>query len=189
MEHRNRLLKPVTTRAATSLFIVRRLYLFLAGLLRLHQRQSHHRLPLQHRLPRLATLRLDPTALIASAPTSRGLGSTGSVPAALCSKLTTFNFLRTGDVIRAHTPITDPIAASVLRKTFLAIQATFETALIVFVFPILCRRRPPPPGGGGGGGEPPYSCTPYYWVLYDCQPVGETDWNCTQVAMWEAGCW
>jgi len=48
---------------------------------------------------------------------------------------------------------------------------------------------PSPTPAGGGGGDPYNSCTTYYWVLYECLPVGETDWSCREVTRWEAGCW
>jgi hypothetical protein len=31
-------------------------------------------------------------------------------------------------------------------------------------------------------------CTEYWWVLYECIPVGENDWDCHEVDRWYAGC-
>ena len=32
-------------------------------------------------------------------------------------------------------------------------------------------------------------CTQYFWILYECNPVGENDWDCQEISRWEAGCW
>jgi len=47
----------------------------------------------------------------------------------------------------------------------------------------------PTPNNGGGGTYYYSDCTQYFWVLYECYPVGEHSWDCHEVARWEAGCW
>jgi hypothetical protein len=43
---------------------------------------------------------------------------------------------------------------------------------------------PTPPGGTY------YTqCTDYYWVLYECFPIGNNAWTCEEVSRWAAGCW
>jgi hypothetical protein len=46
----------------------------------------------------------------------------------------------------------------------------------------------PTPTPINGGGYLIGGCTQYYWVLYECTPVGEDDWDCQEIDRWPAFC-
>ncbi len=52
-----------------------------------------------------------------------------------------------------------------------------------------CEENPVPTATPKPAGHYQYECIEYFWVRYDCYPIGEDQWDCYEVDRWYAGCW